>query len=78
MPRYYFRLTDGVDLRDPQGDELIDDDVACRAALEILTETLDSRSDTLLAGEPYVVEATEGDGRFVYRLTVQAEKGQPS
>ena len=38
MPRYFFRLTDGVDLKDPQGDVLEDDDVARRAALEILTK----------------------------------------
>lgn len=71
MPRYYFRLKDGVDLRDREGDELADDDVARRAALEILAETLDSRQAAILAGEPYVVEATEGEGRLVYRLTVQ-------
>ena len=75
MPRYYFRLKDGVDLRDPEGDELADDDVARRAALEILAETLDSRQAALLAGEPYVVEATEGEGRLVYRLTVQGVTG---
>lgn len=75
MPRYFFRLTDGVDLRDPDGDDLINDDVARRATLEILAQTLDSRSENLLDGEPYVVEATDGDGRLVYRLTVQAEKG---
>lgn len=75
MPRYFFRLTDGVDLKDPQGDVLEDDDVARRAALEILTQTLDSRSAALLAGDPYVVETTEGDGQLVYRLTVQGVRG---
>lgn len=75
MPRYFFRLTDGVDLKDPQGDILADDDAARRAALEILTQTLDSRSASLLAGDPYVVETTEGEGRLVYRLTVQGVTG---
>ncbi len=75
MPRYFFRLTDGINLEDREGDLLADDDDARQATLEILAQTLDSRSVTLLAGDPYVVEATEGEGRLVYRLTVQGVKG---
>lgn len=71
MPRYYFRLSDGVDLRDPQGDELADDDAARLAALQILAETVESRGAALLSGESYLVETTEGEGRLVFRLTVQ-------
>lgn len=71
MPRYYFRLTDGVDLRDPQGDELADDEAARQASLQILAETLASRGASLLAGDAYLVETTEGEGRLVFRLTVQ-------
>lgn len=75
MPRYFFRLTDGIDLEDSQGDVLADDAAARQATLQILAQTLDSRSAALLAGDPYVVETTEGDGRLVYRLTVQGVKG---
>ena len=75
MPRYFFRLTDGINLEDLEGDILDDDDVARQAALEILAQTLDSRSAALLAGDSYVVEATEGEGRLVYRLTVQGVRG---
>lgn len=75
MPRYFFRLTDGINLEDRDGDLLADDDDARQATLEILAQTLDSRSATLLAGDPYVVEATEGEGRLVYRLTVQGVRG---
>lgn len=75
MPRYFFRLTDGINLEDSEGDVLADDDVARQATLEILAQTLDSRGAALLAGDPYVVEATEGEGRLVYRLTVQGVRG---
>lgn len=45
MPRYYFHLIDGTDIRDEVGEELPNLAAARRSALLILGEILNSRSE---------------------------------
>lgn len=72
VPRYFFRLTNGDDLKDHEGDVLADDTQARRTAMDILIETLPSRTDHILADGRYVVETTDETGRLVGRLTLDS------
>lgn len=72
MPRYFFRLTNGDDLKDHEGDVLEDDRQARRTALDILVETLPSRTDHILTHGRYAIETTDETGRLVGRLTLDS------
>lgn len=75
MPRYFFHLTDGEDVRDPDGDFLKSDAEARRTALEIMAETIATRADHLVHGGRYMIETTDETGRVVGRLTLASSNG---
>lgn len=75
MPRYFFHLANGEDVRDPDGDFLRSDTEARRMALAIMAETIATRADHLVEGGRYMVETTDERGRVVGRLTLTADNG---
>lgn len=75
MPHYHFSLSGPQTVLDTDGEDLENHASARRATLQIMAETLTDREDDLLAGERYVVEATDSVGRLVYRLTVAGDVG---
>jgi len=72
MTRYFFHLTGAVEVLDEEGEMLLDDDQARRAALEGLAQTLLGHVAPLLSGMPYAVEAVDARGRRVCRIEVRA------
>ncbi len=77
VPRYHFRLLNGEDVRDPEGELLVDDDAARRATIAIMSETLSGRADHILEGGRYVIETTDDGGRLIYRLAVEGRVTRP-
>lgn len=75
MPRYFFHLVDGSNIRDEVGEELPDLAAARRSALLILGEILNSRSERFWQdGSVRVV--VDCDGRTV--IEVEARDMSPS
>lgn len=74
MPRYFFDIHDGVDLRDEVGREIGDPLVLRREALRVMTslmaaEAEDSQDSTLVL----TVRNETGDGIMTIRLVCQID-----
>ncbi len=74
VPRYYFRLRDGGTLIDGDGEELADENAACRAAIEVFAETISTKRAHLSDGGDYEVMVTDADDRQVYSITAQGRR----
>ena len=75
MPRFHFNLTGRQTIVDEVGEDLEDAVSARLATIEIMAETISDRAEELLAGDRYMVEAFDGAGRLVYRLSVDGDTG---
>ena len=75
MQRYHFTLSDDHLLEDPDGEMLDDDAAACEMAVAVLAETVGSKLRHLVDNGVYRIEATDAQGRMVFRLTLTGESG---
>ncbi|MFC5346210.1 hypothetical protein ACETK8_15495 [Brevundimonas staleyi] len=74
MPRYFFRLKNGETLMDEDGEDLVDHDAACAAAIDVFAETLPDRRALLANGGDYEVLVTDADDGPVYSITAQGRR----
>lgn len=74
MPRYFFRLTNGGVLNDPDGEELSDDAAARLTAIQIFAETLEGKSGHLEVGGDYEVVVLRDPNRPIYSIVAQGRR----
>lgn len=74
MPRYFFRLDGGGTVRDDTGEMLADDAAAHSAAVAVLAETIESKSDHLNGGGLYVVTVTREPDKEIYAISAQSRR----
>lgn len=74
MPRYFFRLRNGDDLGDLQGEELMDDAAARDMAIEVMAELMSTKREHLSDGGDYQVLVTDIRDREVYSITAQGRR----
>lgn len=74
MPRYFFRLENGDVIKDDEGEDLVDNDAACAAAIEVFAETVASKLETLMRGGDYQVMVTDADSEKVYSITAKGHR----
>ncbi len=69
MPRYFFHVFDGHSHQDKTGEEMQDDQVAWRGAIELAR----SIEEALLPGERWSLQVLDGDAP-VFRTEVSTQK----
>lgn len=68
MPRYFFHVHDGVDLRDEDGTELSDIRAARVEAVRFAGEVIANDADRRSLGEDWRLEVTDEAGLILFRL----------
>ena len=68
MPRYHFHIHDGRAVRDEDGIELADAQVARRDAIRLAGQVLDDEAFRLPLGEDWMMEVTDETGLVLFRL----------
>lgn len=68
MPRYFFDVHDGTNLRDEEGTELPDLDAARRIAIQYAGALLEECGHRLGFGESWCLEATDEARRVLFQL----------
>ena len=64
MPRYFFNLTDGSTIRDPNGEELADIGSAKATAARVARDVGRNKERTLIAGLHITVTNEQGEEVF--------------
>jgi hypothetical protein len=68
MPRFFFNVQDGVDLRDDEGMLLPDLDAARRLAIQYAGALLGESGQSIGFGDTWHLEATDEAKKVVFRL----------
>ncbi|GLS46740.1 DUF6894 family protein [Methylobacterium brachythecii] len=75
MPRYFFDVHHGVDLPDPDGKELDDDEAARIKAIDIAGHVLNDYGREALMKESWLLKVFHEDGRLVFQMDVAVTIG---
>jgi hypothetical protein len=77
MPRYFFHVIDGTDVRDEDGTELPDIYVAQTEAIRLTGEILRDMGGRFWNGTEWRLEVSDQQGRVLFVLHFSAEERLP-